>query len=67
MEPGACALCRNPIGDGEAWMANEMTGGVAHAGCVYRDEREPERRERWLPSAMAQMNPTRTTTDVPKA
>ncbi len=36
-------------------MANEMDGGVAHAGCVYRDERDPERRERWQPSEMSSL------------
>ena len=54
-EPGACDFCRDRIEGGEAWMANEMTGGVAHAGCVYRDERQPERRERWLPAEIAQV------------
>jgi hypothetical protein len=50
-----CALCGEAVESGQAWMANEMTGGVAHAGCVYRDEREPERRERWQPSEIARI------------
>ena len=61
-----CALCTAPIGDGEAWMANEMTGGVAHAGCVYRDERQPERRERWLPSEIAEIIPRRAPRGAPR-
>ena len=52
---GQCALCGDAIESGQAWMANEVTGGVAHAGCVYRDEREPERRERWQPSEIAEI------------
>jgi hypothetical protein len=50
-----CALCAAPIQDGEAWMANAMNGSVAHAGCVYRDERAPELRERWQPAALADL------------
>ena len=61
-----CALCQDPISEGEAWMANEMTGGLAHAGCVYRDERQPERRERWLPSEIAQMDPRRAPREAPR-
>lgn len=65
-QPGACNFCRGPIGDGEAWMANEMTGGVAHAGCVYRDERQPERRERWLPSEIAEISQRRAPRGAPR-
>ena len=66
-QPDACDFCRNPIRDGEAWMANEVTGGVAHAGCVYRDERQPERRERWLPSEIAQLDPRRARREAPRS
>ena len=37
-------------------MANSMTGTVAHSGCVYRDEKGPELRERWQPSALSAMD-----------
>ena len=57
-----CALCAAPIEGGEAWMANSMTGSHAHSGCVYRDEAGPEERERWQPSALAEMDPQRRTT-----
>ncbi len=45
-----CALCNDPIGPGEAWMADETGGRVAHSGCVYRDE-EPDARDRWSPGS----------------
>ena len=51
-----CALCAAPIEGGEAWMANSMTGTVAHSGCVYRDVTGPEERERWQPSALSDMD-----------
>jgi hypothetical protein len=54
-ELGRCALCGDAMESGQAWMSNEMTGDAAHAGCVYRDEREPERRERWQPSEIAEI------------
>jgi hypothetical protein len=42
-----------------------MDGGRAHAGCVYRDEHEPERRERWLPAEIAEITtPTGVTRDL---
>jgi hypothetical protein len=60
-----CALCGDAIEPGQAWMANEMDGGRAHAGCVYRDEHEPERRERWLPAEIAEITtPTGVTRDL---
>jgi hypothetical protein len=48
---GPCALCGDPIGDGEAWLVadDEGAGRVAHSGCVYRDE-EPTARQRWMPA-----------------
>lgn len=57
-----CALCAAVIEDGEAWMANSMTGSVAHSGCVYRDEAGPEERERWQPSALSDVQDQRRTT-----
>jgi len=45
-----CALCDDPIGPGEAWLADEADGSVAHSGCVYRDE-EPDARQRWSPGS----------------
>ncbi len=59
-----CALCGDAIESGQAWMANEMDGGLAHAGCVYRDEHEPERRERWLPSEIAEITTASATRDL---
>jgi hypothetical protein len=59
-----CALCGDAIDSDQAWMANEMDGGVAHAGCVYRDEHEPERRERWQPSEIAEARTPDATRDL---
>ena len=47
-----CKLCGDPIDAGQAWMGNEVNGMVAHSGCVYRDEQQPELRERWQPSEL---------------
>lgn len=62
MQQRACALCGDPIETDHAWMSNTMSGQLAHAGCVYRDERQPERRERWQPAAMDELADQRRTT-----
>lgn len=50
MSPDAlatCALCGDPIGDGEAWLTTDA-GDRAHSGCVYRDADAADR-DRWTP------------------
>lgn len=59
---GPCALCGDPIDPDQAAMANVMTGQLAHSGCVYRDERAPERAERWQPATMDEAADQRRTT-----
>jgi hypothetical protein len=52
-----CDLCGRQIQAGESWMAEPVEsdgagqGGrrMAHAGCVYREEHDPELRARWQP------------------
>jgi hypothetical protein len=48
-----CELCSTPIQPGEAWMANSASGGVAHSGCVYRDDRSPDDQSPWEPQERA--------------
>jgi hypothetical protein len=56
-----CDLCGRQIQTGESWMAEPAErreagkGGLrkAHAGCVYRDEHDPELRSRWQPQERA--------------
>ncbi len=50
-----CALCGDPIEPDQAWMGNEVNGRVAHSGCVYRDEQQPELQERWQPSELVDL------------
>ncbi len=47
-----CAICDAPIDVGEAWMRSDQDGAerVAHSGCVYSEEMEPEARAWWVPS-----------------
>jgi hypothetical protein len=47
-----CALCGKPIDIGEAWMRSdeEQAEAVAHSGCVYREDMDPDERAWWVPS-----------------
>lgn len=47
-EPKPCALCGDPIEDGEAWMTDD-SDRRAHSGCVYRDEERDARAANWAP------------------
>ena len=48
----SCAYCGRPIDVGEAWMRSdeEAAERVAHSGCVYAQELDPEERAWWVPS-----------------
>jgi hypothetical protein len=56
-----CDLCGRHIEAGESWMAEPAEGRVAghggqrmaHAGCVYREEHDPELGPRWQPQERA--------------
>jgi hypothetical protein len=47
-----CDLCGKPIDVGEAWMEADVEGAhkVAHSGCVYSEEMDPDERAWWVPS-----------------
>jgi hypothetical protein len=51
-QPRTCALCGDQIDVGQAWMRADENGAelLAHSGCVYRDETDPERAARWEPT-----------------
>jgi hypothetical protein len=38
-----CDFCGDPIEPGQAWLRAEFEGddAQAHAGCLYREERDP--------------------------
>jgi hypothetical protein len=52
MDRATCALCGDEIDVGQAWMRADEEGVelVAHSGCVYRDETDPDRIARWQPT-----------------
>ena len=50
-ELATCAICGEPIADGEAWLTTEA-GDRAHSGCVYRDA-DVDDRDRWMAPGVA--------------